>query len=380
MGFWKENMPRGMFLRSGIEASNIAAPQKELSLLAYEKVIGRKLSEPLPIEDFIAYGQWFQKQVVPNLDSRTVRCISRDEDGFRIAFESGERIQAKSVVLTLGIGQFARRPDEFAGISRELAPHACDLSDASIFKGKRVAVVGRGQSALEYAAILHERDAHVHIFTRGSYIDWLKPRWRARLFRQLTSGPLRPVSFAIRPPTDLGDIWTARMIAHPEQFRAQTPEVQGKLLKTTQKPKGSHWLRARLKDVPVKTDAHIASAKVEDGGLTILFKDGSSHKTDRVLLATGYKVDITKCRLLDESIMRELDIEDGYPVMSTSLETSVPGLYMAGVIGEKTLGPSLRFVTGTSNAGPRLGAALIRRSVQEFRPGFNVECETVGQG
>jgi len=29
---------------------------------------------------------------------------------------------------------------------------------------------------------------------------------------------------------------------------------------------------------------------------------------------------------------------------------------MAGVIGEKTLGPTLRFVTGTSNAGPYLAA------------------------
>ena len=49
---------------------------------------------------------------------------------------------------------------------------------------------------------------------------------------------------------------------------------------------------------------------------------------------------------------------DGYPVLDTSLQTSVKGLYMAGVIAEKTLGPTLRFVTGTSNAGPRLAAGV----------------------
>jgi len=45
-------------------------------------------------------------------------------------------------------------------------------------------------------------------------------------------------------------------------------------------------------------------------------------------------------------------------VLQTSLETSVPGLFMTGVVAERTLGPTLRFVTGTNNAGPRLAAAL----------------------
>jgi hypothetical protein len=73
MAFWKQNMPGGMLLRSKSEASNIDAPQKHLSIAAYEKAIGRKISDPLPIEDFIAYGEWFQKQVTPKLDTRQVR-------------------------------------------------------------------------------------------------------------------------------------------------------------------------------------------------------------------------------------------------------------------------------------------------------------------
>ncbi|HYR44534.1 MAG TPA: hypothetical protein VER98_16005, partial [Terriglobia bacterium] len=62
-----------------------------------------------------------------------------------------------------------------------------------------------------------------------------------------------------------------------------------------------------------------------------------------------------------------LQTEDGYPVLTPSLETSVPDLYMAGVIAERTLGPTLRFVTGTSNAGPGLGAALARKPIREFQ-------------
>src|SRR5437868_6387351 len=65
MGFWKQNMPKGMFLRSRNEASNIDAPQTHLSLEGYARAKGRKLGEPLPIEDFVAYGEWFQAQVAP---------------------------------------------------------------------------------------------------------------------------------------------------------------------------------------------------------------------------------------------------------------------------------------------------------------------------
>jgi len=63
--------------------------------------------------------------------------------------------------------------------------------------------------------------------------------------------------------------------------------------------------------------------------------------------------------MLDEELRKQLRKNaDGYPALTTGLETSVDNLYMTGVIGEKTLGPTQRFVTGTMNAGPRLAAAV----------------------
>src|SRR5882672_1510958 len=76
MGFWKENMPHGMCLRSTPEASRIAAPQKKLSVDAFQRALGRKIPEPVPIADFVAYGVWFQKQVAPAPDTRSVQNIS----------------------------------------------------------------------------------------------------------------------------------------------------------------------------------------------------------------------------------------------------------------------------------------------------------------
>ena len=359
MAFWKQNMPGGMLLRSKSEASNIDAPQKHLSIAAYEKAIGRKIADPLPIEDFIAYGDWFQKQVAPKLDTRQVQNVSHDGSLFEISFDVGEKVQAKSVVLALGIGPFFRRPEQFAGIPRELAPHSSDLNDFSQVGGKRVAVIGKGQSALEYAALLHENHADVQIITRAPGLTFRPLAWRKNLFRKLTPWPLRGLSHRILPPTDLGDIWTARKMANPDLFRRQSPEVQEKLLKDCAKPVGAYWLPSRLERVPVRTGVSVTSAGRAGSKLKIVLSDGAADQMDLVVLATGYRIDISKYHILDQSLKQHVQqTADGYPVLDTTLQTTVDGLYMVGVIAEKTLGPTLRFVTGTSNAGPRLAAAI----------------------
>jgi thioredoxin reductase len=359
MAFWKQNMPGGMLLRSKSEASNIDAPQKHLSIAAYEKAIGRKISDPLPIEDFIAYGEWFQKQVTPKLDTRQVRHVSHDGSIFELTFDDGEKVHAKSVVLALGIGLFFHRPEQFASIPRELAPHSSELNDFSQFRGKRVAVIGKGQSALEYAALLYENHADVQIVTRAPALTFRPFAWRKNLFRKLTPWPLRGLSYRILPPTDLGDIRTARKMADPDLFRRQSPEVQEKLLKDCAKPVGAYWLPSRLDGVPVRTGVSVASAGRAGSTLKLVLSDGATDQVDLVVLATGYKIDISKYHILDDSLKQHVQqTPDGYPVLDASLQTTVDGLYMAGVIAEKTLGPTLRFVTGTSNAGPRLAAAI----------------------
>jgi thioredoxin reductase len=362
MAFWKQNMPKGMFLRSRAEASNIAAPQKHLSIEKYQKVVGRKFPDPLPIEDFVSYGEWFQRQVAPNLDRRRVRNVSKNGNGFAVTFDDGEKIYGKSVVLTLGIGLFLYRPEQFLAIPAELAPHSSELSDLSQFSGKRVAVLGKGQSALEYAAILHESKADVEIITRASEVKFRPFAWRKHLFRQLMPGPLRPLSYRILPPTDLGDIHTARKMADPRKFRQQTRAVQESLLRDCTKPIGAYWLPSRLEGVRVKARVNVTGVERANGGLRLALSDGSTEQVDVVVLATGYKIDVSKYAVLDRSLKVQIKTTpDGYPELTTGLETSVENLYMAGVIGEKTLGPTLRFVTGTSNAGPHLAAEIARK-------------------
>lgn len=365
LSFWKQNMPRQMLLRSRTEASNIHTPQKHLSIDAYQRVIKRKFSEPVPVEDFIAYGEWLQKQVAPKLDGRHVSKVSRNGSGFIVCTKDGDSIHAKSVILALGIGLFLQRPKHFAGIPRELAPHSSELPDLSKFHGKRVAVLGKGQSALEYAAILSENGAEVQIITRSPAIAFRPFAWRKHLFRTLMTGPLKSISYKILPPTDLGDINTARKIADPEKFCRQTPEMQDKLIKDCTKPVGAYWLTSRLSGVTVKTGLTVIHAQQIGGKVNLSFSDSTTDQVDLVVLATGYKIDISKYGILDPTLQEQVQqTPDGYPVLTTGLETSVSGLHMTGVIAERTLGPTLRFVTGTSNAGPRVAAAITNRKLR----------------
>jgi thioredoxin reductase len=167
------------------------------------------------------------------------------------------------------------------------------------------------------------------------------------------------------PPTDLGRFRTVRIIADPDKFRRLSPEAQVALAKVTTKPIGAYWLPTRLKDVPVRAGVRVERVDVVADGLKLALSDGSTTSVDRVVLGTGYSVDVSKYDILDASLRRAIRTsDDGYPALTTGLQTSVNGLYMAGVVAEKTLGPTLRFVTGTCNAAPRVAAAISGKVVR----------------
>src|SRR5207249_7403988 len=94
---------------------------------------------------------------------------------------------------------------------------------------------------------------------------------------------------------------------------------------------------------------------------------GQRYLVDWAILGAGYRVDISRCRILDQSLSQRVErTTEGYPVLTTGLETSVKGFYVVGVVAEKTLRPALRFVTGTRNAGPRATRAIVERERVHF--------------
>src|SRR4029077_13623999 len=102
-----------------------------------------------------------------------VRRVDPLDDGFRVILEDGEPVLCDRVVVATGISAFASRPSEFANLPEELASHSCDHADLGRFQGRRVAVVGGGQSALESAALLAESGAEVELVMRTPQLHWV---------------------------------------------------------------------------------------------------------------------------------------------------------------------------------------------------------------
>src|SRR5271165_4694751 len=90
MSFWDRHMPVGMFLRSNWTATQIADPDGLRTLEAFQAASGVQFSTPVPLDRFIEYGLWYQRQLLPDLDQRKIARIESDPKGFRISLEDGE--------------------------------------------------------------------------------------------------------------------------------------------------------------------------------------------------------------------------------------------------------------------------------------------------
>jgi NADPH-dependent 2,4-dienoyl-CoA reductase/sulfur reductase-like enzyme len=338
MSFWR-TMPTGMRLRSNRSATNIAERAGELSLDAFEHATGASVTTPVPLEQFIAYGEWVQRRAVPDVDRRTVTRVEPAADGFRVTIDDGERIAARRVVVACGIAPFAWRPPEYDHLPPEVASHTGRHAEPARFAGRRVAVVGAGQSALEWAALLHAAGADVEVFVRDRRVIWLR---HVSVYSRL--GRLAPIVYA---PTDVGPLWYSRLNAAPDVFRRLPRRAQTRIAARSIRPACSDWVRQGLAEVPVHLRTRIASSRLRDGRVELALDDGSRRTVDHLLLGTGYRVDVARYPMLAPEIVARLRRAGGYPLLGRGLETSVPGLHVLGAPAAWSFGPIVRFVSGT---------------------------------
>jgi FAD-dependent urate hydroxylase len=351
MDFWERQMPRGMLLRSPYIASSIGDPWRSLMLDDYQSARGR-LDEPVPLDRFVDYGHWFQEQAAPDLQTRRVSRIARDNGGFRLDFADGGKEAARRVVVAAGIAPFGFVPEQFRSLPQSLASHTSDHSDLGAFRGRRIAVVGGGQSALESAALLHEAGAEVEVIVRQPRIFFLR---RVPILHGL--GPLTSMLFH---PAEVGPAGISQLVGAPGAYRRLPRRVQDRFAVRSLRPAGAAWLRERLADVPIMLGHRVTSAEPAEGRAVLELDDGTKREVDHVLLATGYRVDIARYEFL-EGLAPAIDRVGGFPRLSAGFESSVPGLYFVGAPAAWSFGPLMRFVAGTEFAGARLAAAIVGR-------------------
>ncbi|HKP17786.1 MAG TPA: FAD-dependent oxidoreductase [Gaiellaceae bacterium] len=346
---WRRHMPKGMYLKSEGFASSIGSPRNTHSLAAFCKLTGREYGHtgvPVSLETFVAYGTWFEEEVVPGVVTQAVTRLSRNGT-FSLGLDDGATLSARQVVIAAGMTHCSYTPQELAALPAGVCTHTFDHDGFDEFAGRVVAVVGAGQSALESAALLRECGARPRVVVRGPTVLW----------NRLPRPAERPLPARLREPVGgLGAGWSTWLYSNcPRGFSALPREKRVRLARTTFGPAGAWWLRERVENkIDMDLNSPIAGAAYEGGrvALDIRSADGSTRRleVDHVLAATGYRGDVSKLGFLDDELERSIVTVAGDPVLTRQLESSVPGLFFAGRAAANTFGPVMRFVFGSSSA------------------------------
>ena len=321
MGFWREHMPAGMFLRSG--------PDWHLDPL-YEHTLERFLRDdvpdPLPLRRFLDYAEWFQAE--KGIEVRDERVTSL-KPGFVATLESGEQLHAPAVVAAPGVAYFAHRPAWAQHVPGE---HTCDLIDLSGLDGRSVAIIGGRQSAYEWAALAGEHGA-----TRVDVIH----RHETPLFERSDWSFVDPL--VERTRTEKG-FWRALPQDERDAIARRFWEVGRLALED--------WLAPRLGDV----HSHPGTEVVEAAPGRLVLSDGETLTPDRIVYATGYVAALKRVPYLPVVATR-----DGFPVLDDAMGTSLDGLYLPGFAATQDFGPFFGFVKGAPAAAELIVRDLATR-------------------
>jgi cation diffusion facilitator CzcD-associated flavoprotein CzcO len=352
---WREYMPQGMLLRSHWWATNLSDPEKKFTFEKFFDASGYRPCYPVPIQMFIDYGLWFQKNAVPNVDETFVSTVERDGERFALTLANGRAAAATSVVIAAGLRYYANVPAEYAHLPAGLVSHTFEHSDLKRFAGRRVAMIGGGQSAVEYSALLHEAGAQVSLIARRP-IRWLPPDadHRRRFMDQLRA-----------PRAGIAPGWVNWALEYfPYLFHRLPQSRKDRFTLSHYAAAANDWLRDRIfGKVELNEQQTIRELEpIPGGGVALTL---SSHKritVDHVMLATGYKVDLHRLPMLSDSLKAEIRLEANVPILNHWFETSVPGLYIVGLTSVRSFGPLYRFVVGAKAAAPRVASAVARRA------------------
>ena len=341
MQFWRE-MPPAMFLKSRGSAANIYTPGNRFPFAKYSEDRGLEPAEPCAIADFARYGVVVQQAILPEVESIEVVHIAGTVGGFKITLSNSEELVAGRIVVAIGLKAFARMPQQLLGLPRELASHTGDHSKFDNFNGRKVCVLGGGQSALQAAALLHEAGADVEVLVRKSKIDFSsRVAGRRSLFQRLRR-PANRLGFGLK--SWVLDTFPGAVYYLPDRWRV--PFVRSFL-----GPSVAWWLRERVTDkFPIHTDCSLLGAEAREGRLALRIHEQNKGEyevlCDHMVAGTGFKVDVDRLQFLDASLRQAIARIDGSPRLDRYFQSSVNGLHFVGTMSALSFGPLFRFVVG----------------------------------
>jgi thioredoxin reductase len=361
-------MPKGMFLKSQGFASNLSDPQGRHTLEAFcqaRRHPYKGYGLPVPLENFVNYGQWFQSELDLKVEEVLVTGMVQRADGFELTLADGEQFVARRVVVAIGVEHFAYVPEPLSGLPASACTHSSAHTDPAAFRGKEIVVVGAGQAALESAALLHENGATVQVLARRRVIAW----------NGLPLNLDRPLLQRLREPeAGLGSGWSTWFYSnHPELFRRLPQHTRVYRARTALGPAGASWLRERVEgQFPVRTGQTVSWAKPHDGKVQLRISGPgtavSELAADHVIAATGYRINLKRLEFLPETMRSSLRAVGGSAAVGRDYQSSISGLYFIGPSVAPSMGPVMRFVYGAKHAATTVGRHLAAVSGRKSSP------------
>jgi len=346
MEFWQANMPPGMFLRSAsdwhLDPSNRSTIERFLELRQQTPAD----VEPLSLQFYLEYTQWFQEQQQLRALPLYVERLDVAEDApypYQATLEDRRVIRARAVAIAVGFKYFTHVPDDLAALlPAGRFSHTCDLVAFETLRGKRCLILGGRQSAFEWAALLHEAGAaavhlsHRHPSPAFAAADW---SWVNPIVESIAQQPG----------------WFRRL---PEQEQAAVVQrlwAEGRL-------KVEPWLAARVQQptVTVWPRTQLVACAVQPGGeLLAQLDSGERLVVDHIILATGYKVNVSQVPFLATgNIAAQLATRNGFPVLDEQFQTNLPGLFITSMAANQDFGPFFGFTIATRTSATLIGAAV----------------------
>jgi len=254
-----------------------------------------------------------------------VSCIRRDGSQWRAETARGS-IDASVMVVATGIADAPYRPSwPGSEIYRGLVVHSSEYRNPAPYAGKRVLVVGFGNSGGEIALDLATAGVDVALAVRGPV---------QILPRDLLGFPI--LAWAIlyrRLPARLVDVINAPIL----RLALGRIEKLG-LRRAAKGPRQMVEEDGRVPLIDIGTLDKIRDGSIQIcGGIDrltpdgVVFADGESRKFDAIILATGFRPDL---RQLMPDLEGVFD-RHGMPLV-TGQATSAPGLYFCGQITSPT--------------------------------------------
>ena len=212
------------------------------------------------------------------------------DGGWDVELESGGRERFDRLVVANGHNEEAKWPDPpYPGDFDGLQVHALDYGEADDFRGRRVLVVGMGNSAMDIATDISLVADRTYLSARTG--SWIIPK---RLLGKPADQVVKPwvavhVPWRIRQP--LSQFLIRLVVGRPERYGLPAPS------------RGLFQAHPTITDTVLSRISHgelTPKPGIESlAGDSVRFSDGSAEPVDAIVWCTGYRVSIP---FLDESI------------------------------------------------------------------------------